>query len=57
VNLQMRVRLPRKPAKVFYACPEQSKSGPIELEFEFRNGKASFLLPTLYLSGIVIIHE
>ena len=56
-NLQMSVHLSRKPAKVFYACPEQSEDGPLELDFDFKNGEASFLLPTLYLSGVVFIHE
>jgi len=56
-NLVVRVRLAKKPARIYWACAEMAEQPPLELNFDFEDGEVTFNIPSLQLSGVIFIHE
>ncbi len=55
-NVSIAVRRSRRPSKIFWDCPEQTK-GPQTLDFEFSNGILKFQIPEINYTGLVVIHD
>ena len=56
-DLEMRLPLVERPRGVLWARPEQPKSGPKSLPFDYHNGCLSVRLPVLETWGMVVIED
>ena len=54
-EIPVRVRLPERPERVLWDCPEQ-RDGARSLDFEFLDGGLGFTIPSLHYTGLIHIH-
>ncbi len=51
------IKYSKKPSTVLWASPEQKEAGPVSIDFQYKNNEAIFIIPTIQLSGVIIIHD